>query len=577
MDIIIEKNVPVRMRDGVNLAADVYRPAEGGRAPVLLMRLPYSKESLIWLGWFGDIQPYVQAGYAVVVQDVRGRFASEGTFEPYELEGADGVDTIAWAAGQPWSSGQVGMIGGSYLGAMQWIAAAEQPPALRAIAPAIINDSLYASSYQGGALQLGKALNWVLSAILLPELPYRMHKGQATVDDFAAVTQAIKQINALYDHLPRTDLPLISRLAPFYFKQFEHPSYDEYWRRFSTKEAYGRITVPALNMGGWYDLYVGGTLANYQSMKQRGGSAAARQQRLIIGPWSHMNTTGNFPERDFGPLASAVASRLSSAQVRWFDHWLKGIENGFEREKPVKLFVMGIDQWREEEDWPLPDTQYRPFYLHSAGRANTATGNGLLSTEQPGQEPEDVYLYDPRYPVPTIGGATLMPGGQANVGPRDQRGVEGREDVLCYTSAPLERPLEVTGPIELVLYISSSTRDTDFTGKLIDVYPDGRAMLLTDGILRVRYRESLSHPVLMEPGTIYQLRLDLVATSNVFLPGHCIRLEVSSSNYPRFDRNTNTGGTIATEREADFVQALNRVYHDSAYPSHLLLPIIERD
>jgi putative CocE/NonD family hydrolase len=309
-------------------------------------------------------------------------------------------------------------------------------------------------------------------------------------------------------------------------------------------------------------------------MKQRGGSNNARQQRLIIGPWSHMNTSGNFPERDFGPLASAAAAGLAQSQIRWFDRWLK--EGDTPQEKPVKLFVMGSNQWREEEDWPLPDTQYRSYYLHSAGHANTLNGNGMLSLEQPGEESEDVYLYDPRYPVPTVGGATLMPGGQANVGPRDQRCVEMRDDVLCYTTALLEQPVEVTGPIQLRLYISSSARDTDFTGKLIDVYPDGRAELISDGILRVRYRESLSHPVLMEPGLVYQLTVEMQATSNVFFAGHRIRLEVSSSNFPRFDRNTNTGGPIATEGEQDLVQAVNRVYHDNARPSHLLLPIIER-
>jgi putative CocE/NonD family hydrolase len=332
-----------------------------------------------------------------------------------------------------------------------------------------------------------------------------------------------------------------------------------------------------LNLGGWFDLYLGGTLANYQGMKQRGGSADARKPRLIIGPWSHLNTTGTFPERDFGPFSSTAAAGISNAQIRWFNYWLKGIDNGFEQEKPVKIFVMGINQWREEEDWPLPDAHYHPFYLHSAGRANSLTGNGFLSNKQPKDEVEDIYLYDPRNPVPTVGGATLMPGGQANAGPRDQRSVEQREDVLCYTTGPLQQPVEVTGPVELVLYVSSSAQDTDFTGKLIDVYPDGRAELLTDGILRVRYRESFSHPALMEPGQIYELHIDLAATSNVFLPSHRIRLEITSSNFPRFDRNTNTGGIIATESERDLVQAMNRVHHNSMHPSHLLLQIVERD
>jgi putative CocE/NonD family hydrolase len=283
--------------------------------------------------------------------------------------------------------------------------------------------------------------------------------------------------------------------------------------------------------------------------------------------------TGVFPERTYGLMASGDAADLVGIQLRWYDHWLKGEDNGVEQDKPVKLFVMGLDEWREEDDWPLPDTQFRPYYLHSDGHANTAAGDGTLSTEAPAEEAEDAYLYDPRRPVPTVGGAILLSLG-LDQGPRDQRSVEAREDVLCYNTPVLEKPVEVTGPIELVLSISSSARDTDFTGKLVDVYPDGRAEILTDGILRARYRESFSEPRLLQPGQIYELHLDLWATSNLFKAGHRIRLEVSSSNFPRFDRNTNTGGTIETE--TDFVQVVNRVYHDSAHPSYLVLPIIER-
>lgn len=259
--------------------------------------------------------------------------------------------------------------------------------------------------------------------------------------------------------------------------------------------------------------------------------------------------------------------------------WLKGLDNGVEQDQPVKLFVLGLDQWREEADWPLPDTQYRPYYLRSGGRANTAAGgDGQLSPQAPAEEEAaDVYLYDPRRPVPTVGGAVLHSNPQGiDAGPRDQRGVEARADVLCYTTPPLKRPVEVTGPIELVLYAASSARDTDFTGKLVDVCPDGRAEILTDGILRARYRETFAEPQLLEPGQVYELRIDLWATANVCKAGHYIRLEVSRSNFPRFDRNTNTGGTIATESEADCVPAINRVYHDRAHLSHLLLPIIER-
>jgi putative CocE/NonD family hydrolase len=315
-------------------------------------------------------------------------------------------------------------------------------------------------------------------------------------------------------------------------------------------------------------------------MKQRGGSAVARQhQRLLIGPWPHGLWTGVFPERNYGLAANGNMMDLVGIQLRWFDHWLKGVENGVEQDKSVKIFVMGLDQWREEDDWPLPDTQFRRYYLQSGGRANSAAGDGMLSTEAPtAEEAEDVYLYDPRRPVPTVGGAILLSqAGGMDQGPRDQRSVEARDDVLCYSTPTLEQPMEVTGPIELVLFVSSSARDTDFTGKLVDVSLDGRAEILTDGILRARYRESFSQPKRLEPGQIYELRLDLCATSNLFKAGHRIHLEVSSSNFPRFDRNTNTGGTIETETAQDVVQAVNHVYHDVAHPSHLLLPIIERN
>ncbi len=311
-------------------------------------------------------------------------------------------------------------------------------------------------------------------------------------------------------------------------------------------------------------------------MRKRGGSEQARHnQRVIIGPWTHMNFSGSFPEREFGAAASSDAVDLTGLQLRWFDRWLKEADNGVENGPPVTLFVMGIDEWRTEADWPLPDTRYRPYYLHSAGQANTLHGDGTLSTDPPADEPPDVYLYNPLRPVPTVGGQVILPGSNA-MGPRDQRVVEMRDDVLVYSTPVLDRPVEVTGPIELRLFVASSARDTDFTGKLVDVYPDGRAMILTEGILRARYRNSFTEPELLERDAVYELRLDLWATANVFLPGHRIRLEVSSSNFPRFARNSNTGGEIAREAARKYRPAINRIFHDAAHPSRLILPIIER-
>lgn len=578
MDIVVQKNIPVPMRDGVCLATDIYRPAAAGPFPTLLARTPYSKDlTSVVLLLAPDPLRLAQAGYAVLVQDCRGCFQSGGELAPYRHEGADGADTLRWAAAQPWSSGAAGMIGGSYLGAAQWLAAAEAPDAVQAMAPFTTPDQPHAPwTYQGGAFQLGFLLYWALGYFTLPELHRRLARRAATLADVAAAMGALGRIGELYRRLPLAAVPELAATAPFYGEWLAHPRPGDYWRPLMRGADHGRITAPALNIGGWYDLFLGGTLASYRGMRERGGSAAARRPALIVGPWSHGNWHGAFPERDFGPLAGADAADISGAQIRWFDYWLKGEENGLADDPPVRIFVMGADQWREEEDWPLPDTRYRRLHLRGGGRANTLHGDGLLAWEPPGDEPPDRYVYDPRDPAPTCGGATLLPGAQAsvNAGPRDQRAVEARADVLVYTTPPLERPLEVTGPVRLVLFAASSAPDTDFTGKLVDVFPDGRALILTDGILRARYRDGDPRP--LEPGAVYELQIDLVATANLFRAGHRIRLEVSSSNFPRFDRNTNTGGTIAEEGEAACTVAVNQIFHDGARPSHLLLPVIER-
>jgi putative CocE/NonD family hydrolase len=350
----------------------------------------------------------------------------------------------------------------------------------------------------------------------------------------------------------------------------------DFWLPSSPNAGYDQISVPALNISGWYDIFLWSTFQNYRGMQRRGGTEVARQnQRLIIGPWTHANFSGSFPEREFGPGASSAAIDLPGIHLRWFDRWLKEVDNGIDQEPPVMIYVMGIDEWRSESDWPLPDTQYRPYYLHSRGQANTLHGNGTLSTEAPGDEPPDVYLFNPLRPVPTVGGQVILPGSNA-MGPRDQREVELRDDVLVFSTPTLDRPVEVTGPIEVHLFVASSAPDTGFTGKLVDVYPDGRAMILTEGILRARYRNSFTEPELVKPGQVYELRLNLWATSNVFLPGHRIRLEISSSNFQRFDRNSNTGGDISKESADQYQIAVNRIFHDTAWPSRLILPIIKR-
>jgi uncharacterized protein len=512
-----------------------------------------------------------QAGYTVVAQDVRGRYASEGAFNPHVQETDDGLDAFAWAAAQPWSNGVLGTFGGSYLGATQWLPAREQPPALRAMAPSItFSDGHEGCSYQGGAKVLHD-LRWVVADIVPAEIERRIARGEQVLE-----TDTPLDVDGALTELPLASHPLIREYASFYLDWLAHPTADDYWLASSPRAGYEQIGVPALNVSGWYDIFLWSTLQNYMGMKQRGGSEEARRnQRLIIGPWTHMNFSGSFPEREFGWDGSSAAIDLPGIHLRWFDRWLKGEDNGIDREPPVMIFVMGVDEWRSEADWPLPDTRYRPYYLHSGGKASVLQGDGALSPKPPGDEPPDLYLYNPLRPEPTVGGQVILPGGNA-MGPRDQREVELRDDVLVYSTPVLEQAVEVTGPIELCLFVASSARDTDFTGKLVDVYPDGRAMILTEGILRARYRNSLAEPDLLEPGTVYELWLNLWATANVFLPGHRIRLEVSSSNFPRFDRNSNTGGEIAGETADQYQPAINGVFHDTAHPSRLILPILER-
>lgn len=412
LSIIIEKNVPVTMDDGVKLLADVYRPGSTDRCPVLLTRLPYNKEVGQMVSDTFDVLRAVQAGYAVVVQDTRGRFASDGAFKPFFNEAVDGASTIAWAASQPWSTGSVGMFGASYVGATQWTAATQAPPALRAIAPFVTTDQYYDSwAYQGGAFQLGFNLHWAFLSLALGEVARQMGTGAAGPEDLSAMIAALDDNDELYWRLPLRGPVELKDLAPYYDDWLDHPSYDQFWKATAPCESFGRIVVPALNVGGWYDIFLKGTLASYVGMKRQGGSEEARRrQRLVVGPWAHGAYTGWFPERSFGFLAATGNADITGLQLRWFDWLLKGVDTGLAGEKPVRLFVMGVNEWRDADDWPVPGTRYVDYFLHSGGQANSAAGDGLLSTNAPGDEPEDVYLYDPRHPVPTTGGGDVPAG-----------------------------------------------------------------------------------------------------------------------------------------------------------------------
>lgn len=566
------------MRDGTVLYADVYRPAADARYPVLLQRTPYNKDLQTLAGMLGDPMRFCGAGYVVVIQDTRGRYASEGSFYPFRAEVTDGYDTVEWCAAQPWSNGRVGMFGASYVGATQWLAALARPPHLKAIAPVFTaSDYFDGWTYQGGAFELGFALSWVLSSLIVDTARRRLAGVQLSSPQMRQLVEAIDHMPDLFGRLPIANQPELSDDASYYFDWLDHPTDDPYWLQWSIEDRYGDITVPALNVGGWYDIFLGGTIRNFEGMQSYGATPASRRgQNLTIGPWLHSPALANpVGEIDFGLLSTAAAIDLDGLQLRWFDYWLKGVDTGIADDPGVRIFVMGTNVWRDEQEWPLARTQYQEYFLHSDGRANSLRGSGRLSRDVPSDEPPDTFLYNPLDPVPTSGGGLCCSPVFTAAGAFDQRCIESRHDVLVYSTPPLEQDLEVTGPVSVTLYASSSADDTDWTAKLVDISPGGYARNLADGIIRARYRESLTTPALLRPGDIYQYTIDLWATSNVFKAGNRIRLEISSSNFPRFARNLNTGGSLRDDGSS--VTAMQRVYHDGGHPSCITLPVIASD
>jgi putative CocE/NonD family hydrolase len=573
----VETNLPVKMRDGIVLYADVYRPDSPGPFPVALQRTPYDKGAA---GSMTNLDPMKAArnGYAVVIQDTRGRYTSEGEFYAFRDEINDGYDTVEWAAAQPWSTGKVGMYGASYVGATQWLAAVARPPHLAAIVPNVTASNYHEGwAYQGGAFELGFNVSWTLLQLTLANFGALSSAKSVPTEKRRDLIDAVNDMELSFRHLPTKDLPqLQGGLADYYYDWLAHPEFDDYWKNLCIEDNHPRLNVPAYNIGGWYDIFLGGTIRNFLGMRANGGSDdAKRGQKLLIGPWQHGSRGGSVVgDHYFGLAADAMAADLDGVHFRWFDYWLKGIDNGVLDEPPVRVFVMGDNVWREEQEWPLARVQNTSYYLHSQGKANSSSGDGSLSPEAPGEEPPDVYLYNPADPVPTRGGGLCCNPYFAANGAFDQQDIEARPDVLVYSTPPLERDLEVTGPVTVTLWAATSQTDTDFTAKLVDVCEDGCARNLTDGIIRARYRDSSSQPSFLEPGRAYEYTIDLWATSNVFQRGHRIRVEISSSNFPRFDRNTNTGNVIAGD--AEFKPALQTVMHDAQHPSHITLPVVPR-
>ena len=573
----VETNVAATMRDGTTLYADVYRPDGPGPFPTILQRTPYDKTAAL-ASQMLDPMKAAKAGFALIIQDTRGRFTSGGEFNCFIDDINDGYDTVEWAAAQSWSSGRVGMIGASYVGATQWLCAITRPPHLVAIAPNVTASNYHNGwTYQGGAFELGFNASWTLLQLTLAN--FKTHSGIRSIPQ-ARQAELVKSVDGMTDaflHLPLKDMPQLSGgLADYYFDWLAHPSFDDYWKKLCIEDQHSNVTTPALNIGGWYDIFLGGTIRNYLGMRQNAATEEARNgQKLIIGPWQHSSRgTSMAGSHYFGVAADSMALGLDEIHLRWFNQWLKGEDTGMLDEPPVRIFVMGDDVWRDENEWPLARAQTTSYYLHSGGNANTLHGDGSLSPEAPSDEAPDVFLYNPANPVPTRGGQLCCNPYFASSGAFDQNEIEARSDVLVYSTPTLERDVEVTGPITVTLWAATSATDTDFTAKLVDVCEDGCARNLTDGIIRARYRESMSEPSLVEPGRAYCYTIDLWATSNVFKAGHKIRLEVSSSNFPRFDRNTNTGGVIADDTELK--PAVQTILHDAAHPSHVSLPIVPR-
>lgn len=544
-------DVAVIMRDGVRLSADVYLPDAGGPFPVILQRTPYNNNSK---GIMLEAEFFINHGYAYVAQDCRGKFDSEGQWYPYRNEATDGDETLNWCAAQPWSTGRIGMSGGSYCGAVQWYAAATGNPFLKCIVPLVAYSDLF--------FDHGLRRDGVLQTFYIYWTAVMAGRGFFEIDRQKSEAVIWEVPLAGMDQFLGFDLP--------HWKDFVgHESYDEFWRSLSIREKYSVIDVPALNVGGWHSPWeLKGTLTHFVEMTGSARSAETRQrQKLVIGPWAHgVNLSQRVGDFDFG--AQAIID-LQQLQLRWYDRWLKEEENDVENEPRVRIYVMGENAWREEAAWPLARAVPTPFYLRSNGRANSLFGDGLLSPHPPAEEePSDRFTYNPERPVPSM----INSMGDDEALYSDQRPIERRDDVLVYTTDPLTQDTEVTGPITLKLFASTSARDTDFTVMLLDVQPDGYSKPLAWGIARGRYLASFANPQLLDADRVYEWHIDLWATSNVFKKDHRIRVDVSSSFFPFFGRNHNTGNPVA--EDVEFVLAQQTLHHSSHYPSHIILPII---
>ena len=549
-DVEVRADVKIPMRDGVELSANVFLPKAEGKFPTILSRTPYGKGRAKG----GEGSFYAARGYVYVSQDCRGKGASAGQWTPFVNEARDGKDTHRWVLDQPWSNGAIGTTGGSYVGFTQWTSAPGSGEYLKAMFPVVpLIDPYDDLVYVGGAYQLSLMMGWGSSTSGSPAI-----RGWKLPDWLKA-----------FETLPlRTWDRAIENEVQYLRDWVAHPHFDAYWQPCSLRGRAQDITTPCYVICGWYDLFAKSVFEHVNAVRNTSRSPDARQrQHVLMGPWTHgISRDGKVGALDFGQ--DAVIS-VREIQAKWFERWLKNGVSGSHDWPPLRIFVMGRNQWRDEQQWPLARTRYTPYYFHGQGSANTLKGDGTLDTTEPREEPADHFVYDPRNPVPTLGGNNLR---FCPIGPHDQTQAEQRKDVLVFTSEKLAAELEVTGPVKVVLYAASSAPDTDWTAKLVDVWPDGRPINLCDGIIRARYRESADNPTLIKPGKISRYEIDLWVTSNVFLPGHRVRVEISSSNFPRFDRNPNTGHPFGAD--AELKSATQTVYHDAQRASHILLPVI---
>lgn len=547
------------MRDGVKLYADIYLPEAPGKYPVIVTRTPYGTQRD---GVSDEMIPFAQNGFAVVMQDVRGRYESEGKWEPFRNEGRDGYDTIEWAAKQPWSNGKVGSQGGSYLGHVQWAAMSQNPPSLVTAIPRVASTSIYHNwAYFGGAYRLSFNFGW--GVVRMPHRimqPQHWHTSLATPDELRYET-------ILWSLPLKTgDLSSSNTTVQHYRDWIDHASYDAYWKEISDEEHFDKVKVPLYTQGGWFDIFLAGTIRGYEGVRAKGSEEAKRAVKMWIGPWGH-GPSQKFGEVDFGPTANLTHP---PRELRWYNRYLKGEQNGVDQEPRVEIFYMGVNKWKGHEDWPIPGTDFKPLYLASNGAANSLRGDGSLAWSKANGKASDTYHYDPMNPVSTLGGNNCC-GTPTLAGPYDQRPIESRSDVLVYSTPILTDPVAIAGPVKMKLSAATDGPDTDWVVKLVDVYPNGYAMNIAEGILRARYRKGLDKPELLKANEAYEFEVDMVGTANVFQPGHRIRVDVTSSNFPQFDRNLNTGenGSSAKVRVAK-----NTVFHSGERASAIILPVV---